>query len=97
MRVYDTNKGPGRVSVRLTGTITHGGCRTFFHGHVNIDDDEYDFDERPYGERDGGNSWFYLKENSTRLGGSLPGENYTITFDKEREVDASSYCHPASK
>jgi hypothetical protein len=65
---YDTNGPAGRIVFQQLE-----------NGNTIALPDTFDFDPRPWGERDPG-GFPYSKEFSTRVGAMLPGTSYKIHF-----------------
>jgi len=81
-----TSFAVGRVTFRLIGELGPGDSgQKHFSGAITLDDDFYDFDARPPGERT------LPAEITTRvanwvLGDGLGGDPYNITFDGSKDV-----------
>ena len=89
---HDTGDAPGRIVLTLTGTIecydVCGQTVCFFQGEIGARDDPWDFDKRPWGERDPSGPP-YPKEISTHVGAGIPGKPFTTRFTGSRRVTAS--------
>lgn len=75
--------GPGRINVKFDYTmkLVDEKCdKWLIEGTFSAPDDLFDFNRRPYGERDGNDSILYLKENVTRVIALLPGTSYIVKF-----------------
>lgn len=92
-----TNAGPGRIVVRLKGTLYRKESSSpylttvadlwQFVGRITADDDPFDFDPRPWNERG------VLKELVTRFVNTLPfGESFTVHFTGGRNVNERGSC-----
>lgn len=71
----------GKVTYHLKGTIKSTANEWKFSGYIKPYDDEFNFDKKPWGERQ---KW---AEVVTRMIGALPaGKKYDINFEGKREV-----------
>jgi RHS repeat-associated protein len=108
---FNTNAGPGRIAIKLVGELTvtkeqssGGGCKKWsFSGTQSATSDEFDFEDRQWGERDP-NAGFHMgpfgnpslnlpwRESVTRLIGLGGGENYTVNFSGDRKSNENGEC-----
>lgn len=72
--------GPGRIDVSFNYKLKKECKKWELEGTFMAEDNVFDFNKRPYGERDKNTNWFYWKEWSTRIGACLPGESFTVKF-----------------
>ena len=75
--------GPGRINVKFDYTmkLVDEKCNKWqIEGTFSAEDDEFNFNHRPYGERDGNNSILYLKENITRAISAIPAASFAVRF-----------------
>jgi hypothetical protein len=83
---FDVGGAPGRVVLDLGGSIIcDEKCNCRFEGSIGIGDDLWNFNPRPWGERDPG-GFPYPKEFSTRVGQRIPGVPFTTRFTGRRSV-----------
>lgn len=109
---FNHNAGPGRIIIKLTGTLTvtkeqtsSGGCKKWsFSGTQSAPSDEFDFESRPWGERDPDAGFipgsagmppmvnFPWREMVTRLISLGGGDSYTVNFSGDRTTNESGEC-----
>jgi len=94
---FFTNAGPGRITVRIKGTLYRKKSSSpylntvadlwQFDGRMTADDDPFDFDPRPWNERG------ILKEAVTQIVNAMPaGKSFTVHFTGGRDVHETGSC-----
>ncbi len=108
---FTHNAGPGRIAIKLVGTLTvtkeqtsDGGCKKWsFSGSQSAPSDEFDFESRPWGERDP-EAGFHMgpfgnpvvnvpwREVVTRLINLGGGDNFTVNFTGDKTTNENGEC-----
>jgi hypothetical protein len=82
----------GEVSHNVHGTASRNASGAWsFEGEMSAKPNAYDFNVQPYGRRDKDPflGVFYPREWATRLGGKLPGANYSVRYSGSKRVQES--------
>ena len=87
--------GPGRVSVTIEGILTFSGKCWTYYGFLKAEPNDFDFNPRPWGERDPG-KWIPKKEIMTRtigfLGAIASAKEYKMHFLGELLIFGKGRC-----
>jgi RHS repeat-associated protein len=89
-RPQNVRGGPGRITFQLNGELTAKGGSWRFDGKVTANDEMFDFNWLPWGQR----TWY--NELATRVigtvGHALGGKDYLMRFYGHRETWYSGKC-----